>query len=202
MGLLKQLFDERRDHYSGSLSAPLELMQYGDFQCFHCAEVYQEIKTLQEAMGDRIRFVFRHYPLPNVHPMSLDAAVAVEAAARQEKFWDMHDILFENQKYLSRSTISGFARDIELDMQAFEDNREHKKLFQKVINDFEGGVKSGVDGTPTFFINGYRYTGFHDFDSLYKTCKYAMLFKARPAEKPERSRISIFQWQKYPTQSL
>lgn len=88
----------------------------------------------------------------------------------------MHDLIFENQKYLIKSSFSRFAERIELDMTSFEDSREYKKLIHKVINDFESGVKSGVDCTPTFFINGHRYNGFEDFETLYKTCKYAMEF--------------------------
>ena len=172
MSMLKLSFNGARDHYQGSLDAPIELMLYGDFQCLHCAETYPDIKLLIETLGSDIRFVYRHYPLANIHPLALEAAIATEAAGLQDKFWYMHDMIFENQKQLLRCSFSGFAREIELDLRAYENNYKHKKLVYKVINDFEGGVKSGVDGTPTFFINGKKYNGFSDFEGLYKTCKY------------------------------
>jgi protein-disulfide isomerase len=172
MNMLKLPFNSSRDHYQGSLTAPIELLQYGDFQCPHCAETYPDIKMLIESLGSDIRFVYRHYPLPNIHSLALEAAVATEAAGFQGKFWYMHDMIFENQKYLLRSSFSSFAREIELDMRTYENNNKHKRLFHKVIHDFESGTKSGVDGTPTFFINGKKYNGFNDFEGLYKSCKY------------------------------
>lgn len=175
--MLKLPFSASRDNFSGFESAPVELVQYGDFQCEHCGGVYTSIKLIQQYLGDKLKFVFRHFPLPTLHRFALDAAVASEAAGLQGKFWEMHDLIFENQKYLIKSSFSRFAERIELDMDAFENSREFKKLIHKVVNDFESGVKSGVDCTPTFFINGFRYSGFEDFDTLYKTCKYAIEIK-------------------------
>jgi protein-disulfide isomerase len=172
--MLKLPFSASRDNFTGGPSAPLELVQYGDFQCEHCVGVYTSIKLIRQYLGDKLKFVFRHFPLITVHHFALDAAVASEAAGLQGKFWEMHDLIFENQKYLTKSSFSKFAERIALDMTVFEDSREYKKLIHKVVNDFESGVKSGVDCTPTFFINGRRYNGFEDFDSLYKTCRYAM----------------------------
>ncbi len=180
--MLKYLFDHTRDHYCGYPLAPIELIEYGDFQCEHCAAVYPEIKMLQEKMGNQLKFVFRHYPLSAIHPIAFDAAVSTEAASLQEKFWYMHDIIFENQKYLTRSSLSNFAEQIGLDVALFEVSRSQKKLVQKVINDVESGVKSGVNGTPTFFVNRHRYNGFDDLESLYKTCKYLLTFKGMATE--------------------
>ena len=154
------------DHFQGYPIAPIELIEYGDFQCEHCANIYPVIKCLLDSFGDHLKFVYRHYPIPTRHPLSLQAAVATEAAALQGKFWYMHDIIYENHNFLTRASFSEFAREIELDTRAFEDCREHRKLFRKVISDFESGVKSGVDSTPTFFINGARYDGFDDFENL------------------------------------
>src|SRR5580658_6513234 len=165
--MLHPIFRTDYDHYYGCPLAPIELVQYGDFQCEYCAEVYPVIKWLQDSFGDHLKFVYRHFPIPTRHPLSLQAAVATEAAALQGKFWYMHDMIYENQKYLTRTSFSTFASEIELDTEAFDDCREHRKLFQKVISDFEGGVRSGVDSTPTFFINGVRYVGFDDFENLY-----------------------------------
>ncbi|HTR31865.1 MAG TPA: thioredoxin domain-containing protein [Puia sp.] len=167
---MKNLFFNFRtdfDHYLGSPLAPLELVQYGDFQSAHCADAYPVIKWLLEYFGDLLKFVYRHYPMPTCHPLALKAAVAAEAAALQGKFWHMHDMIFENQQKLNRSSFIEFASEIDLDTRAFEDSLEDRKIFQKVISDFEGGVRSGVDSTPTFFINGVRYDGFGDFENLY-----------------------------------
>ncbi len=155
------------DHYQGCPIAPLELVQYGDFQCEHCGDVYPVIKWLHDSFGDLLKFVYRHYPMPTRHPLALQAAVAAETAALQGKFWYMHDMIFENQKHLTRTSFSEFAREIDLDTRTFEDCRGHQKIIRKVISDFEGGVRCGVDSTPTFFINGARYDGFDDFENLY-----------------------------------
>ena len=161
------------DHYQGCPLAPIELIQYGDFQCIYCGEVYPVIKCLQDSFGDLLKFVYRHYPVPTRHALSLQAAVAAEAAALQGKFWYMHDMLYENQKYLTRTSFSEFAREIDLDTRAFDDCLEHRKVLRKVVSDFEGGVKGGVSSSPTFFINGVRYDGFGDFDSLYSALQNA-----------------------------
>ena len=180
--MLKYLFDHKIDHYYGYPLAPIELIEYGDFQCEYSAAVYPEIKMLQEKMGNQLKFVFRHFPQSAIHPMAFDAAVSAEVASLQDKFSYMHDFIFENQKYLTRSSLSNFAAEIGLDVAAFENSRSHKKLAKKVTNDFESGVKSDVNGTPTFFINGHKYDGFNDFESLYKACKFLLITKGMVAE--------------------
>jgi protein-disulfide isomerase len=182
--MLHQNFRTDYDHYQGSPLAPIELIQYGDFQCKYCGEVYAVIKWLQDSFGDLLKFVYRHYPMPTRHPLSLQAAVATEAAALQGKFWYMHDMIYENQKFLTCTSFGGFAKDIDLDARAFEDCRERRKLFRKVISDFESGVKSGVDSTPTFFINGARYNGFDDFENLYSALQNISHFECSTAERP------------------
>jgi protein-disulfide isomerase len=172
--MLKNIIEMPFDHWLGKEQAQLELMQYGDFQCQHCADVYPVIKLLLEKLDSDIKFIFRHYPLHSQHALALEAACAAEAAALQGKFWYMHDMIFENQKHLVRSSFSRFAENIELDMRTFEDSCGHKKLIHKVINDFESGIRSGVDSTPTFYINGKKYNGFNDFETLYKTCRYVL----------------------------
>jgi protein-disulfide isomerase len=172
--ILKLPFNENRDHYFGSPIAPVEVIAYADFQCEYSGEIYTSIKWLRQYLGNDLKFVFRHYPLPNVHSLALEAAVAAEAAGLQGKFWDMHDLIFENQRFLVRSSFSRFAEEIELDTTLMEDRLGYKRLVHKVINDFESGVKSGVDGTPTLFINGRRYNGFIDAENLYRTCNYEM----------------------------
>lgn len=172
--MLKLPVDPGRDNFAGCATAPIELVEYGDFQCKYSAEAYIVIKLLQQCLGDQLKFVFRHYPIPALHSLALDAAVASEAAALQGKFWYMHDMIFENQQYLVRSSFSRFAEEIELDLTTYENTTGNKKLIYKVVNDFESGARSGVISTPTFFINGKKYNGFCDFESMYKTCRYAM----------------------------
>lgn len=168
--MLTPLFNNGRDNYSGEVNAPIELVQYGDYQCTHCADAYPVIKSLQNAMGDSMRFVFRNFPLPNIHSLALDSAVAAEAAGMQGKFWQMHDLILENQKHLTHSSFSWFAEEIHLNINKFERDRQSNQIFQKVTSDFEGGIRSGVNGTPTFFINSLRYNGFTDFKGLYNAC--------------------------------
>jgi protein-disulfide isomerase len=135
-----------------------------------------EINQLLDALGTRVKYVFRNYPLPNLHPLALQSAIVAESAGLQERFWDMHEMILKNQKYLNLSSFNLFAEEIGLDMEAFDRQRQSKQLFQKIISDFESGIRSGVDSTPTFFINGFRYNGFDDFQSLYKVCKCATMF--------------------------
>ena len=182
--MLTPSLDMGRDHVFGHRFAQIELVEYGDLQCAKCADVYPEIKMLQEFLGSQLIFSFRHYPLPHLHPMALEAAVACELAAPQDKFWHMHDIIFENQKFLSRAALLRFGDEIEMDMSAYIDSRQYKIAAQRVQDDFNSGVKSGVNGTPTFFINGLRYNGLNDFDSLCKACKYAFLLQEVEWKQP------------------
>jgi protein-disulfide isomerase len=174
MSALKPIVDLSRDHFAGYPSAPIELVQYGDFECGFCATAYSVIKLLKAKMGNRLNFIFRHYPQHNLHALALEAAIAAEAAGMQNKFWAMHDLIFENQKYLSRGMLTRFADEIGLDPTLFENPGSRKLLSRKVISDFESGVRSGVNGTPAFFINGRKYNGFDDYDSLLKTCTYSL----------------------------
>jgi protein-disulfide isomerase len=187
MGHLRTTFRTDYDHFQGCPLAPIELIQYGDFQCEYCAGVYPVIKWLQDSFGAALKFVYRHYPIPTRHPLALQAAIAAEAAALQGKFWYMHDMIFENQKFLTQTSFGEFARQIDLETQSFENCREHRKLFQKVISDFESGVKSGVDSSPTFFINGERYHGFDDFDSLYSALQNVDRLDYRTTGRTSRS---------------
>lgn len=169
--MLKPVFNTDRDHYFGDPTAAIELVQYGDFQCRKCFEAYHTIKCLQDMMGNNMKFIFRHFPHITRHPLSMETAIAAEAAAMQNKFWYMHDMLFENYGNITRQTLTQFANEIELDPLLYELHREDKKTFRKVISDFESGIKSGVTDSATFFINGLRYNGPAEAGQLYKTCK-------------------------------
>ncbi|MFT3824877.1 MAG: thioredoxin domain-containing protein [Chitinophagaceae bacterium] len=185
MSRLFPVFDATRDHFQGPDKAVIELVEYGDYQCERCAIAYPVIKFLQDVLRNKLRFVFRNFPLPTIHTSTLKAAIAAEAAGLQGKYWLMHDMLFENQQDIDTYSITHFARAIELDMDQFEKDLSNRKLFQKVTSDFESGIRSGVDGSPTFFINGKRYNGYADFESLYKTCSMVI-----PYEEHSRSYVS------------
>lgn len=153
-----------RDHIEGRLSAPVVLVEYGDYQCPHCGHAFPIIKRLQTAMRDDLCFVFRNFPLTEVHPQAEEAAEAAEAAAAQGKFKEMHDIIFQNQERLTADDLVGYAETVGLDVQRFVDAMEDGTYYERVREDFMSGVRSGVNGTPTFFINGERYDGSWEFE--------------------------------------
>lgn len=147
------------DHTQGNKEAPLTLVEYGDYQCGFCGRAYPIIKQVQQELGSQLRFVYRNFPLSEAHPDAFKAAVAAEAAALQHLFWQMHDVLFENQSALSWNDLFAYAQSIDLDMQRFEGDIQSSSVTAKVEADFESGVRSGVNGTPSFFINGEKYEG-------------------------------------------
>ena len=153
-----------KDHIQGNEKASIELVEYGDYQCPHCGRAYPIIKAIQEKMGDDLKFVFRNFPLAQVHPNAVHAAIATEAAALQGKFWEMHDYIFEHQNREDDASLVKYATHLQLDIAKFEADFEKQELAQKVDDDFESGVRSGVNGTPSFFINGEKYNG--DWDEL------------------------------------
>lgn len=114
---------------------------------------------MQEAIGDSLKFVFRNFPLADAHPDAFKAAVAAEAAALQDKFWEMHDTIYENQEQLDGRSLLVYAKEIGLDLPRFKTDIEKDDIIAKVDDDFESGIRSGVNGTPSFFINGEKYEG-------------------------------------------
>ena len=154
------------DHFQGNKNAVIELVEYGDYQCPHCGRAYPIIKSIQKKLGDKLKFVFRNFPLAEVHPNATNAAVAAETAALQGKFWEMHDTIYEHQEHLGDSHLIKYAAVIGLDVKQFEVDFEKPAVLDKVENDFESGVTSGVNGTPTFFVNGERYNGSWEEDDL------------------------------------
>jgi len=156
-----------RDHIQGPIDAPFKLVEYGDYQCPFCGEAYPIVKAIQERLGKRLCFAFRNFPLANMHPYAEHAAEAAEAAAAQGRFWEMHDILFENQNALEDDDIAEYAADLGLDAKRLVDEVENEAYAARVKEDFRGGVRNGVNGTPTFFINGVRYDGGLDAAALF-----------------------------------
>ena len=155
-----------RDHLQGPADASVILVEYGDYQCPICGAAYVTVKEIQQVMGDRLKFVFRNFPLSEMHPHAKDAAQAAEAAGAQGKFWEMHDMLFENQDDLGRDHLAGYAETLGLDVTRLIDELAAGTYAKRVQEDFRSGVRSGVNGTPTFFINGIRYDGSDDTESM------------------------------------
>ena len=154
------------DHTQGAADASVTLVEYGDYQCPHCGAAYPVVQSLQRRFGKDLRFVFRNFPLTEVHPEAVNAAITAEFGAANERFWEVHDALFENQQALGIALYDSIATELGLDVDALHAALESEQYFEKVGRDFNGGVRSGVNGTPTFFINGKRHEGPPDFASL------------------------------------
>jgi protein-disulfide isomerase len=149
----------RRDHIEGPINAAATLLEYGDFECPACGAAHPLVKAIQEYLGDRLCFAFRHFPLANIHPHAEGAAEASEAAGVQGAFWEMHDLLFENQTALDYDDIAEYAAALGLDAPRLINEVLTRTHLARVREDFATGIRSGVNGTPTFFINGVRYDG-------------------------------------------
>jgi protein-disulfide isomerase len=165
MSKLKEAVSSK-DHIQGNANAPIELVEYGDYQCPHCGRAYPIIKSIQKKLGTQLKFVFRNFPLAEVHPNAVHAAVASEAAAMQNKFWEMHDHLFEYQTRLDDVALVKYAANLHLNVEQFEVDFDRPELMEKVDGDFESGVRSGVNGTPSFFVNGEKYNGSWDEETF------------------------------------
>ena len=157
---------EERDHVQGAPGAAVTLVEYGDYECPYCGAAYPIVKEVQAAMGDELRFVFRNFPITTAHPHAAQAAEAAEAAAAQERFWPMHDLLYENQQRLDGESLVAYADGLGLDAERFKRELEEHVHAERVHEDFMSGVRSGVNGTPGFFINGVRHDDSYDFDTL------------------------------------
>jgi protein-disulfide isomerase len=142
------------------------LVEYGDYECPHCGEAYYVVKELERLLTVNLRFVFRNFPLSTAHANALGAAEAAEAAGAQGKFWEMHDQLFENQQALEGENLVEYARLIGLNSSRFNRDMSQHRYEKRVREDFMSGVRSGVNGTPTFFVNGLRHNGSYEFATL------------------------------------
>ena len=154
------------DHVQGNDTAALTLIEYGDYECPYCGRAYPMVKSMQQIFGETLRFVFRNFPWSKIHPHAFLAAVATEAAGLQNKFWEMHDIIFENQRNLTENTLKEFAKQIGLATDMFQADIKRPELSRKVHSDFESGIRLAVNRTPTFFLNGKRYEGHLHEDQL------------------------------------
>ncbi|MEI9952561.1 MAG: thioredoxin domain-containing protein [Pseudomonadota bacterium] len=152
------------DHAAGSADAPLTLVEYGDYQCPHCAAADPVVRAVQKALGAELRFVFRNFPLAEMHPAAEPAAEFAEGAAVQGKFWEAHDAIFawsrrHGPPSLGPEAFASIARSLQLDAAQLENDVESHRYLERIRDDFNGGVRSGVNGTPSFFINGTRFDG-------------------------------------------
>jgi protein-disulfide isomerase len=162
------------DHVAGPADAPITLVEYGDYECPHCGRAHPIVKAAQRNLGSRLRFVFRNFPLQEAHPHAKHAAEAAEAAGAQGKFWEMHDVIFENQDALEDPDLVRYAEELGVDADRLARELETGAWAKRVREDFRSGVRSGVNGTPTFFLNGLRYDGnWGDPESFIGDLRYA-----------------------------
>jgi protein-disulfide isomerase len=171
---------EERDHVQGPADAPVTLVQYGDYECPYCGAAYPIVKEVQARMGERLRFVFRNFPISTSHPHAEQAAEAAEAAAGQGRFWEMHDILYENQRRLRDGDLHAYAERLALDVERFDRDLAEHVHSARVHEDFLSGVRSGVNGTPTFYINRARHDDSYDVETLLTALQRAAV-AAEPA---------------------
>lgn len=155
-----------RDHVHGPATAPVTMVEYGDYQCPSCGAAFPIVKAVQRHFGDRLRFVFRNFPLTQVHPYAEHAAEAAEAASSAGKFWEMHDLIFAHQSALTDRDLERYATQLGLMPGLIADALAAETYKARVREDFMSGVRSGVNGTPTFFINGKPHRGAYDEGSL------------------------------------
>ena len=169
-----------RDHAQGPATAPVTLVEYGDYECPYCGRAYPIVKSVQKRLGNRLRFVFRNFPLTEVHPNADLAAEAAEAAAEQGRFWEMHDAIFEHQDALAPADLIAYATGIGIDPAKLGAALESHAQAARVREDFMSGVRSGVNGTPTFFVNGARYDGPWDYSDLLAALEAAIVAVESP----------------------
>ena len=172
--------DASRDHMVGPPEAPLQLVEYADFECPSCQAVLRVLDRIRKRVGDELLLVVRHFPVVDAHPMALIAAEAVEAAGAQGRFWDMYRRIYDNRRPPTEDSLRRHAARLKLDVPRFEQELRDHIHAQRVLEDFESGLQSGVNGTPTFFVNGVRHDDEHTFDSL-----LGALEKARPRSASE-----------------
>jgi protein-disulfide isomerase len=156
----------KRDHIRGPLDAPTTLLEFGDYECPFCGAASAIVDEVRRRMGHRSRFAFRHFPLMNLHPHALRAAEAAEAAGAQRRFWLMHDRLYEHQEALEDRDLVAHAEAIGLDVARFARDLDAGVYLPRIQADMASGLHSGVQGTPTFFINGVKHEGAYDVDAL------------------------------------
>jgi protein-disulfide isomerase len=162
------------DHTLGDERALVTLVEYGDYQCPHCARAHPVVNKLRKKFGKQLRFVFRNFPLTQIHPYAEPAAEAAEFSGASGKFWEMHDAIFENQNELSVPFLKQLAAKVGLSSDKLDESLRSHEYLERIKTDFMGGVRSGVNGTPTFFINDRRYENAPEFDEMAKAIEEQM----------------------------
>ena len=147
------------DHTQGKIDADIVIVEYGDYQCPYCGAAYPVLKEIMNKYGKQIQFVFRNFPLSEMHQYARSAAIGAEAAALQGKFWEMHNAIYENQQYLNEELLLELAEKLELNSQQFNTDIKKPEVAAKIDSDFESGILSGVNGTPSLFVNGTKFNG-------------------------------------------
>jgi len=166
MSVLKPAVNSE-DHHQGNVNATITLVEYGDFECPHCRRAHPFINQLLKERNNEMHFVFRNFPLQEIHPHAYTSAIAAESAGKQGKFWEMHDLIFENQDKLNGNFLMSLAQDLGLGMIQFGKDLKSEAVQKKIEMDFESGIRSGVNGTPSFFLNGSKIVTYNGtYESL------------------------------------
>src|SRR5262249_49473562 len=160
-----------KDHIQGNANALITLVEYGDYECPHCGQAYPIVERVQKHFGDRLRFVFRNFPLNEIHANAESAAESTEFAATNRRYWEMHDGIFENQQVIGLPLFCELSDRLGLSVSDLQDALANQEYLPRVREDFRGGVRSGVNGMPTFFINGRRHDGPFEFEDLVEAIK-------------------------------
>ncbi|OLC56211.1 MAG: disulfide bond formation protein DsbA [Chloroflexi bacterium 13_1_40CM_4_68_4] len=168
-----------RDHIRGPSDAPVTLLEYGDYECPFCGAAHPVVKQIEELMAEQLRLVFRHFPITTLHPHAELAAEAAEAAGAQHRFWEMHDWIYQHQDTIDPDDLRGAAARLGLDLERYDADVESHRFAPRIREDFMSGVRSGVNGTPTFFINGARHDGDYELETLLDALREALLAEAR-----------------------
>jgi protein-disulfide isomerase len=168
-----------RDHILGPVNAPVTLVEYGDYECQHCGDAHPIVKQVLEHFGDNVRFVFRHFPLIQIHPNAEPAAESAEFCGAHGRFWEMHDGIYENQARLGPPLLFALVRVLGLSEADLREALITGTYTEKVKSDMLGGVRSGVNGTPSFFINGHRHDGSYGFSDLASAVEENLHLKVR-----------------------
>lgn len=163
------------DHRIGKFESPVTLVEYGDYECSTCQITVPIMKQLKKELGDKLCFVYRHFPFKQIHPFAMAAAKAAEAASLQNKFWEMHELLYQNQSSLKPELFLQLATELNLNLDQFEKDIKSDSIAKKIEADFDAGFRSGVNGTPCFYINEERYDGDPSYSTLKKTLQLKLL---------------------------
>jgi protein-disulfide isomerase len=156
----------QHDHSKGPANAPVTLVEYGDFECPGCGAAYPIVNLVVQHFGPKLQFVFRHFPLTEIHPNAEPAAESAEFAGAHGRFWEMHDGIYENQDRLGAPLLFALAGALELSELELRNDLASEKYAPKIKSDFLGGVRSGVNGTPSFYVNGHQHEGSYAFEDL------------------------------------